>query len=241
MNSPPAASPNDPDGTQRKRPHKLAQTLVNELTSQIAEGRLQPGDKLPTESAIMAQQSVSRTVVREALQRLQAAGLVETRHGVGTFIIAKPSDASPLPDVIVDSVQDAVAILELRLSLEIETAGLAAERRTEAQLHAIREALKTLQQCEARDDQAAANADLQFHLRSAEATGNHYFIDIMNHLKDSLVPRKRIQSERVNHEHEEVVAAIARRDSYAARAAMRLHLTNSRERFLTLNSDSRGT
>ncbi|WP_020680627.1 FadR/GntR family transcriptional regulator [Marinobacterium rhizophilum] len=240
MNPPPAASPSAPDETQRKRPRKLAQTLVNELTRQISEGLIQLGDKLPTESAIMAQQSVSRTVVREALQRLQAAGLVETRHGVGTFVIAKPNEGKSLPDVVVDSVQDAVAILELRLSLEIETAGLAAERRTEAQLNAIREALKTLQECEARDDQAAANADLQFHLRIAEATGNHYFIDIMNHLKDTLVPRKRMQSERVNHEHEEVVAAIARRDSYAARAAMRLHLTNSRERFLSLNNDHRG-
>ncbi|WP_256474298.1 FadR/GntR family transcriptional regulator, partial [Microbulbifer okhotskensis] len=71
------------------------------MRQQIATGTLQLGDKLPTESSIMAQQSVSRTVVREALQRLQAAGLVETRHGVGTFVIAKPSEGKPLPDVVV--------------------------------------------------------------------------------------------------------------------------------------------
>ncbi len=239
MNSPQPPSDSDTADKPRKRPRNLAQGLVQALRQQIATGALRPGDKLPTESAIMAQQSVSRTVVREALQRLQAAGLVETRHGVGTFVIAKPNEGNPLPDVVVDSVHDAVAVLELRLSLEIETAGLAAERRTDAQLRAIRDALKTLQDCEAQNGQEASDADFQFHLRIAEATGNHYFVDIMHHLGGSMVPRKRIETDRANHEHEEVVAAITRQDSYAARAAMRLHLTNSRERFLDLIKNER--
>lgn len=239
MKQPHSPAPPEAENKPRKRPRKLAQNLVNELTGRIAEGELQLGDKLPTESAIMAQQGVSRTVVREALQRLQASGLVETRHGVGTFVIAKPGEASPRLEVAVDPVRDAVAILELRLSLETEAAGLAAERRTEAQLSAIKAAFEELQACESQDSQGASKADLQFHLRIAEATGNHYFVDIMNHLGSSLVPRKRIDTQRVHHEHEEVVAAIARQDSYAARAAMRLHLSNSRERFLRLNGATR--
>lgn len=238
------SSPQQPDNADtraqpRKRSRNLAQGLVQQLRGQIATGELQLGTKLPTESAIMAQHGVSRTVVREALQRLQAAGLVETRHGVGTFVIAKPGESAPLLDVTVDPIRDAVAILELRLSLEIEAAGLAAERRTDAQLTAIREALQTLQNCEQQDESGASSADFQFHLRIAEAAGNHYFGDIMLHLGGSLVPRKRIETDRVNHEHEEVVTAIARKDSYAARAAMRLHLTNSRERFLKLNRGAR--
>lgn len=240
MNSQHTAPMAGNDEKPRKRPRNLAQKLVQALTQRIEHGELQLGEKLPTESAIMAEQGVSRTVVREALQRLQAAGLVETRHGVGTFVIARPTDAAPKFEVAVDPVRDAVAILELRLSLEIETAGLAAERRSEDQLREINEALKTLQQSEALDDKSASDADFQFHLRIAEATDNHYFVDIMNHLGSTLVPRKRIETPRVNHEHEEIVAAIARQDSYAARAAMRLHLTNSRERFLRLNGNDKG-
>jgi DNA-binding FadR family transcriptional regulator len=85
-------------------------------------------------------------------------------------------------------------------------------------------------------------SDFQFHLQIALATGNRYFTDIMTHLGTSIIPRTRLNSARLAHddqqhymnrlsrEHEEIYDAIARQDSDAARAAMRLHLTNSRER-----------
>jgi DNA-binding FadR family transcriptional regulator len=83
--------------------------------------------------------------------------------------------------------------------------------------------------------------DFRFHLQIAESTGNPYFADIMRHLGTTLIPRTRISAirtheggapylSRVNREHEEIYAAIARRDPESARAAMRIHLTNSRER-----------
>ena len=71
----------------RRRPRTLALELVESLGDRIRNGQFAPGDKLPTESAIMAEFAVSRTVVREAISRLQAAGLVETRHGIGTFVL----------------------------------------------------------------------------------------------------------------------------------------------------------
>ena len=75
------------DPTSRSRPRTLALELVDSLGDRIRDGRLAPGDKLPTEAEIMAQFGVSRTVVREALSKLQASGLVQTRHGIGTFVI----------------------------------------------------------------------------------------------------------------------------------------------------------
>jgi len=75
----------------RRKPRSLAQELVTVLTERILKGELKRGDKLPTESAIMQEQGVSRTVVREAISRLQAAGQVETRHGIGTFVLDTPS------------------------------------------------------------------------------------------------------------------------------------------------------
>ena len=83
--------------------------------------------------------------------------------------------------------------------------------------------------------------DFRFHLQIAQSTGNPYFADIMSHLGTTIIPRTRISAlrnqerggsylSRVNREHEEIYAAIARRDAESARAAMRIHLTNSRER-----------
>lgn len=238
MNQPLTPGSAQVDEKPRRKPRKLAQALVTELTRRIADGELKPGDKLPTESKIMEQYGVSRTVVREALQRLQVAGSVETRHGVGTFVLSRSADVGPLLRVSVDSLQDTVAILEFRLSLEVEAAGLAAERRTPEQMEGIREALEALQHYELEGNAEAAGVeDSRFHIRIAEATGNRYYIDVMNHVRSSLGPlvsSQRVEPVRLNYEHEEVCAAIERQDPVSARAAMRLHLSNSRERLLRL-------
>ncbi|RYY77530.1 MAG: FadR family transcriptional regulator, partial [Comamonadaceae bacterium] len=78
----------------RRRPRSLAHDVVDALSGRIREGSLAPGVKLPTEAAIMEEFGVSRTVVREAISRLQAAGLVETRHGVGTFVVGMGDPAT---------------------------------------------------------------------------------------------------------------------------------------------------
>ena len=75
----------------RRKPRTLALELVESLGDRIRDGRLALGDKLPTEAAIMAEFEVSRTVVREAISKLQASGLVETRHGIGTFVLDRKS------------------------------------------------------------------------------------------------------------------------------------------------------
>ncbi|BAN46355.1 FadR/GntR family transcriptional regulator [Metapseudomonas resinovorans] len=225
----------------RRKHRSLAQELVSELSQQIQDGVIKRGEKLPTESAIMEAQGVSRTVVREAISRLQAAGLVETRHGIGTFVLDTPSPMGfRIDPATIVTMRDVIAILELRISLEVESAGLAAQRRTPEQLVAIREALDVFMN--AAHGTNAVASDFQFHLQIALATSNRYFTDIMTHLGTSIIPRTRLNSARIAHadqeqymarlarEHEEIYEAIARQDAEAARAAMRLHLTNSRER-----------
>ncbi|MDC6169985.1 FadR/GntR family transcriptional regulator, partial [Paucibacter sp. XJ19-41] len=128
--------------TGRRRPKTLALGLVEALGDRIREGRLNAGDKLPTEAAIMAEFEVSRTVVREAISKLQAAGLVETRHGIGTFVLGLGEGAAfrIAPDQM-GTLTDVVAVLELRIGVETEAAALAAQRRSAAQLAAMQEAL----------------------------------------------------------------------------------------------------
>lgn len=226
----------------RRKTKSLAQEVAGSLAGFIRSGKLHPGEKLPTESEIMAMHGVSRTVVREAISNLQAAGLVETRHGIGTFALEpKQSPKTMIDPATIVTMRDLLALLELRISLETESAGLAAARRSDQQLQEIRRALDQFASA-LREGSDTIKADFQFHLHIANATGNRYFVEMISHLGTEVIPRKRLNTaqladdvqssylERVQREHEDIYEAIARKDSDAARAAMRNHLTNSRER-----------
>lgn len=226
----------------RRKPRTLALELVEALVDRLRDGRLAPGDKLPTEAAIMEEFAVSRTVVREALSKLQAAGQVQTRHGVGTFVIGLgDSPGFRISPEQLATLRDVIAVLELRLGLETEAAALAAQRRSEANLVAMRQALDALSAA-LREGRDAVAADFQFHLEVARATQNNHFVELMSTLGASIIPRARLEPlqplddarrdylQRVNAEHESLYLAIAAGDVEAARAAMRTHLANSRER-----------
>ena len=233
---------NQPAATPLRKPRSLALELVDALGDRIRDGSLAAGDKLPTEAEIMGEFGVSRTVVREAISKLQAAGLVQTRHGIGTFVVGL-GDSAPFrvaPEQLA-TLRDVIALLELRIGIETEAAGLAALRRTEQNLVYMRSALNAFERAieEGRD---AVGPDFQFHLEIARATQNPHFADIMASLGSSIIPRSRLETpadmseERrnylhgVNREHQSILDAIAAQDAESARAAMRTHLANSRER-----------
>jgi GntR family transcriptional regulator, transcriptional repressor for pyruvate dehydrogenase complex len=225
-----------------RRSRSLALELVDAIGDRIRDGRLAAGDKLPTEAEIMDAFSVSRTVVREALSKLQAGGQVRTRHGIGTFVVGA-GDATPFrisPDQLA-TLQDVIAMLELRIGLETEAAALAAQRRSARNLSQMRAALDEFSiTIEAGHDAVAA--DVRFHLEIARATQNTHFAELLAALGVGMIPRARLDApapmtaerrdylRRVNTEHESIFDAIAAQDSEAARAAMRTHLVNSRER-----------
>jgi DNA-binding FadR family transcriptional regulator len=220
----------------------LVTEVVDSLADSIREGQLQPGTKLPTEAEIMSHFGVSRTVVREAISKLQASALVETRHGIGTFVLA-PQDPGNFKIAAEDftTIADVISVLELRISLESETAGLAALRRTPDNLLAMKTALDAFQES-IQQDSDAVPPDFQFHMEVAKATGNRHFADLMTYLGTMIIPRTRVNTtlnapegrlkylERVHAEHEKIYKAIQQQDVEAARAAMRAHLSNSRER-----------
>jgi DNA-binding FadR family transcriptional regulator len=230
------------DRPLRRRPRSLALDLVDALGDRIRDGRLAPGAKLPSEGRFMAEFGVSRTVVREALSKLQAAGMVHTRHGVGTFVVgAGQEPAFRIAPQQTETLRDVVAVLELRIGVETEAAALAAARRTAQNLAVMRQALDAFALAleEGRD---AVEADFRFHAEIARATQNAHFANLMTTLGAKIIPRARLDMadtmdeaqrsylRQVNVEHESLFDAISRQDSDAARAAMRTHLTNSRER-----------
>ena len=159
----------------RRKPRTLALELVDSLGERIRSGRLQTGDKLPTEAAIMGEFEVSRTVVREAISKLQASGLVETRHGIGTFVLGLgDTPGFKIAPEQFNTLRDVIAVLELRIGLETEAASLAAQRRTDINLKGMRQALDEVTAAVNAGRDAVA-ADFQFHLEIARATQNSHF------------------------------------------------------------------
>lgn len=226
----------------RKRSRSLVQQVMEDLTTKIQTGTYQPGEKMPTEPNMMSEYGVSRTVIREAISSLQAAGFVETRHGIGTFICAiQPPNGLSKDILTVVTIRDVLAMLELRTSLETEAAGLAAQRRTDQQIDLMRRAIIDFEEG-INDRERSIDADFQFHLQIALATGNKYFEDFYRHLGKTTIPRNRIDTSqytsepgqnylfRTNSEHQYILEAIIRRDSQTASAGMRMHLSNSSER-----------
>ena len=231
------------DAPTLRRPRSLAQEVVEALQAPIRDGRVEPGTKLPSEGEVMAACGVSRTVVREALSKLQASGLVATRHGVGSFVVGRGDETGfRIGPEQLETLRDVIAMLERRLGVETEAAGLAAQRRSPANLAAMREALDQFAAAvEAGRDAVAA--DFRFHAEIARATQNAHFSGLLDTLGARIIPRSRLDPalslldsehlnylRRVNGEHESIYDAIARQDAEGARAAMRTHLANSRER-----------
>jgi len=227
-----------------RRSRNLALTIVDALGDRIRDGSLGPGAKLATESALMVEFGVSRTVIREALSKLQAAALVKTRHGIGTFVTSDAGLDSAVFRIRADQLEtlhDVVAMLELRIGIETEAAGLAAQRRTDENLATLRRSLISFTQAvEAGRD--AVGPDFQFHLEIMRSTQNPHFSSLLQSFGTPTIPRARLDASaapaaerqaylrRVNEEHGSILDAIENRDSEAARAAARTHLANSRER-----------
>src|SRR5712675_949764 len=121
-------------------PRSLAHELITRLTDDITSGNIPPGARLPTEQELIAATGVSRTVVREAVAALRAEGLVLTRQGVGAFVanVARRPFRIDLDGL--HSLREVLDVMELRTGMEVEAAGLAAERATPVQIRKIDDA-----------------------------------------------------------------------------------------------------
>ena len=134
----------------------LADTLVERLERQILAGELKPGARFPTEKTITEDFGVSRTVVREAFARLAARGLLTSRRGSGAYVAetAQYRAFQITPDEL-SEIDDVLKLLEMRIALEGEMATLAADRRTDDDLAAMRAALAAMSESEDMDASVA--------------------------------------------------------------------------------------
>jgi GntR family transcriptional repressor for pyruvate dehydrogenase complex len=218
----------------------LAQAVVAGLKSRILDGSLPPGDKVPSETELIEEYSVSRTVVREAITRLRAEGLIETFQGRGSFVLAVPAPTSfQLEAAAIRTHHDVLDMADFRIGLESEAAALAASHGRPEGVAAIRDALADFRVAA---PEHAVEADFAFHRAVAAATGNRFYVDLLDALGPMMImlPRARLADdysltdaahvERVDREHDNIAAAVLAGDPDTARAAMRVHLGNTRRR-----------
>ena len=160
-----------------ERPKRRAQVVVDHIEGELAAGRLRAGDRLPAEHEFADRLGVSRNSVREAIRMLQAAGLVDVRHGTGSFV--REAVDGPLAQLMLFRTLVAqsapAALVEVRRLFERSCAELAAARRTEADLAAMRESIDRLRRLGGdpqTDTGALLDADLAFHRAVYRASGN---------------------------------------------------------------------
>jgi len=213
------------------RPPSLVETVCERLADLA---RQEPdGDRLPTERELSAQLGVSRSVVREAAQRLELQGLIEIRQGSGMKVVDKLH--KPLNSAfhlrVPDDKQRLVHLTEVRLALEPENARHAAERATAAQMRELRRAHERLEL--ARDFEDQVGADMDFHRLLAEASGNPISALLMQSLSELLQASlahgyRRVTPVLAIRQHGAVLLALEKRDPAAAARAMQRHLLSAR-------------
>lgn len=220
-----------------RRP-KLGEELFREIRDRILRREFPADTKLPTENALCEQFRVSRTVVREALDNLRKEGLVYSKRGSGTFVTRRPGAMSDVPAAL-GSIVDVERFLEMRTVLEGEIAALAAERRRKKDIAALSD---TIERLDVTSD-SGADQDFAFHLAVAEATGNPFFVFLMQTIRPQTLVGMRLgrslsilfPAERINlvkEEHTVVLKAIVKKDAEAARAAMHAHIDSYRRRLI---------
>jgi GntR family transcriptional regulator, transcriptional repressor for pyruvate dehydrogenase complex len=159
--------------------------VVDQIARMIKEGKLKPGDQLPSERVIAEQMGISRPTVREAFAALEVVGLVETRTGQGTFV--KPGDVESLKyraEYLFIEERSPFETLETRKILESQAAALAAERASSADLAGLKQALDILEETATHQSNWNEEADKDFHMAIARASGNSVLDDLFKILLD---------------------------------------------------------
>jgi len=210
---------------------KLYRRIADTIAEAIEAGRYRLGDRLPTERELAEQFGVSRPTLREALIALEMLGMIEARHGLGIYVTGdvRPPPAASNPDPAADI--GAFELIEARRLFEAEAAALAATTIDDAQIEELERLMVRMAD---EDEISGEDADREFHLVIARATGNGAIIATVETLwswRDRSPLARNIQTRARGMgleprivEHRRVLDALKARDPIAARQAMRDHL-----------------
>ncbi|ENN85306.1 putative GntR family transcriptional regulator [Rhizobium freirei PRF 81] len=220
-------------------PTRYGDVIYERIIAMIADGKFPVNERLPPETRLAEIFGASRPVVRDALERLRADGLIVSRKGSGSYVRQRP-DSSVLKMVPVGSLADVQRFFEFRAGLEAEAAELAARDWQPADKERITAAFLKIEEC-LRESRLGAEEDQEFHDAIAIATGNQFHITArelfrshfaIGHSVTRSLSLKRTpeQIRMVQDEHAAIVQAIFARREAEAHDAMKRHILNARAR-----------
>lgn len=222
-----------------RRGPQLPDMIAAQIMERINSGELYPGDLLPTEHALAESFGVSRNVVREAIARLRSDGIIESKKGRGAII--KPlseRETFRVEPAALGEKKNLGELFELRGILEIESAGLAAIRRTDADLTRLEIACADMDD-QQEFDERRLEADAEFHRSLGAASGNQYLQTVIDYISSRLKETTRATAEVykkndlllvTNAEHKRILDAVRACDFEGARQAMASHIRGASER-----------
>ncbi|MEV0116783.1 FadR/GntR family transcriptional regulator [Streptomyces sp. NPDC050844] len=207
---------------------RLYEQVLDSLRNYVADGGLGAGDRLPPERDLAARLGVSRASVKQAIVVLEVQGLVEARHGGGTYLVRDTLDVEPV-EQLVERRRRLPDVLDAREALETKLAELAAERRTDEDLTAIRSALARMA-TEIEDGAHGVEGDRLFHAAVTAAAHSSILAEFMRSISDQIAEsrneslRQPGRPPRSHAQHLVILEAIEARQPKKAAAAMRRHV-----------------
>lgn len=208
--------------------------IIRQIRGLITSGQLEPGDKLPPERKLAEKLGVGRTHVRDAIRKLEFYGILKTLPQSGTIVsgIGITALEGLITDVLKLENNDFASLVETRVLLETNAAGLAAQRRTPEDIINIQKASEAYAK-KVKEGQMAIEEDLMFHLKIAEASKNSVLKSLMLVIIPDIISSfiklgicKEDHFNQVLHEHDEIVRCIVNQEAELASKAMRLHLSD---------------
>jgi GntR family transcriptional repressor for pyruvate dehydrogenase complex len=228
---------------------RIFEQVIEQVNDLVRSEKFNPGDQLPPERQISEMMGVHRHSVREALKILEYMGVIETKAGSGTVI------SNLRKDILVERIKKAsifspqaflLELVELRLILEPQLAALAAERATDVDLEAMKEAVEALER-ENETAGAMTDADEKLHSAIARATHNETISRVIGPVMEMLwefrerLANTPLRRKKAIEEHKRIYEAIRRRSVKAAQARMKEHLARVREALNQIHDDEKPT
>lgn len=210
---------------------RIPDEIANRLRAMIVDGTFQKDEPLPSERELAKRLRVSRSSVRDAFRRLEVIGLLETRHGQGTFLheLSVDNVVTPMASVLTFNRARQDDLMDARRAFEPAVARMAASRATDEELDAI-DRIVEAQRRKVKASEPTINEDTAFHAALAQATHNPVIVGVMEILNDLLVESRQRSLERRGRSlqslrgHEAVAEALRRHDADAAALAMHSHI-----------------
>lgn len=229
-------SPSPPEYFQEIEYKKPTDLIIEQIKELISSGKLNPGDRLPSERVLTERLGVGRGYIREALRKLEFYGILKTLPQKGTIVASLGVKALEglIANILHLESRDFESLMEVRLPLEIQAASLASLRATDHDLRELRQAHEDFRQ-QVENGSSGLEEDHLFHLKIAETAQNSVLSSLIGLITPDIIalssknqPDSRFRS--TLHEHEAILTAISARDSERAAECMRAHMSMAHKR-----------